>query len=82
MPSRFLWLAFPFALMVVSVWIVLRGAGASMAPLAILVALCIVGSMRQGWVLRSQGKTTQATVAFAAAIIGLAAAAILLSRAW
>jgi heme/copper-type cytochrome/quinol oxidase subunit 4 len=71
------WLIFPVALTLTSLWVVVTGARTSRLQLGIIIALCILGCVRQGFVLWTKGQTAYGSVAFAAAVIGIAAGAIL-----
>jgi len=75
--QRLVWLIFPVVLTVMSLWVLVTGAGTSRLQLGIIMALCIVGCVRQGFLLWTKGQTAYGSIAFAAAVIGIAAGAIL-----
>jgi hypothetical protein len=71
--QRFIWLILPVALIAMSVWAIVTGVGTYRFPLGIILGLCIVACVRQGFLLWTNGQTAYASVAFAGAVIGLAA---------
>ena len=74
--QRFVWLILPAALIAMSVWAIVTGVHTGRLPLGIILALCIVACVRQGFLLWTNGQTAYASIAFAGAVIGLAAGAI------
>jgi heme/copper-type cytochrome/quinol oxidase subunit 4 len=79
-PQRLVWLIFPVVLTVMSVWVVVTGVGTSRMQLGIILALCILGCVRQGLILWTKGQTAYGSVAFAAAIIGIAVGGVIFLR--
>ena len=76
---RMLWLAFPVALTAASVWL-LVGPGGARLPLVIVLALSILGCVRQAALLWRKGQTTYASIALAAILISIAAGVIVALR--
>lgn len=77
---RVLWLAFPIVLIAASLWL-MAGSGSTRIPLVIVVALSILGCVRQVQLLWRKGQTTYASVTLAAILVGIAAALIVFLRA-
>jgi heme/copper-type cytochrome/quinol oxidase subunit 4 len=75
---RLVWLIFPVVLTVMSLWLLVTAVATSRVQLSIIMALCILACLRQGLVLWAKGQTAYGSVAFASAVIGIAAGAILL----
>jgi hypothetical protein len=76
--QRLVWLIFPGALIVMSLWVVVTGASASRLQLGIIIVLCTLGCVRQGFLLWTKGQTAYGFLAFVAAIISIATGAMLL----
>ena len=58
------------------------GGGTSRLQLGIIYVLCILVSVRQGFLMWTKGHTVYAVVVFAAMIIGMAAGTMLFFRHW
>lgn len=76
-PKRLVWLVFPTVLIVISIWVIITGATTSRLQLGIIMVLCLLGCLRQGFILWTKGQTAYALLAFAAMILGLTAGALL-----
>ena len=76
-PKRLIWLIFPTVLIVISLWVVITRASVSRLQLGIMMVLCVLGCLRQGFLLWTKGQTGYALLAFAAMIVGMAAVAVL-----
>ena len=77
---RVVWLAFPIVLIAASLWL-MAGSGSTRIPLVIVVALSILGCVRQVQLLWRKGQTTYASVTLAAILVGIAATLIVFLRA-
>lgn len=77
---RAVWLGLPIVLIAASVWL-LAGPGSTRVLLAIVVALSILGCVRQVLLLWRKGQTTYASITLAAILVGIAAALVVFLRA-
>ena len=67
------WLIFPVVLTAMSVWLIVVRATAPRLGLRIFITLCILGCVRQAFLLWTKGQKGYASFAFAAAVISMLA---------
>jgi hypothetical protein len=79
MDQRLIWLIFPLLLIVMSVWLVI-GPGAARLPVAIVLALSILGCVRQASRFWREGQTTYASITLAAILITITVTLIVFLR--
>lgn len=76
---RMLWLVFPIVLIAASVWLAV-GSGTGRIPLVIVLALSILGCVRQLSLFWRKGQTTYASITLAAILVAIVATVILIVR--
>jgi len=80
MSAQRLWLILPVVLTAMSLWLIAVGTPGSRLPLGIIVVLCIVGCVRQGFVFWGKRQKAYAFITFAGAVIALVAWLVSLLR--
>lgn len=65
--TRLVWLIFPVALVMLSLTVFITGANTSKLLLGIIMLLCVLACVRQGFLFRTKGQTLYEFVAFTAA---------------
>ncbi len=70
---RLIWLILPVVLTAMGLWLIAVGTPGSRLPLGIIVVLCIVGAVRQAFLLWGKEQKAYAFVTFAGVVIALVA---------
>jgi len=70
---RLIWLLLPVVLTAMGLWLIAVGTPGSRLPLGIIVVLCIVGAVRQAFLLWGKEQKAYAFVTFAGVVIALVA---------
>ena len=73
MRARLVWLLLPLALVVMSVWLIRAGTTAPKGLVVIVMALCLVGCVRQAFIFLTNKRVAYAAVLFAAAVVAIVA---------
>lgn len=74
--QRILWLIFPVVLIAMGLWLIAVRTSPSKIPVGIILMLCILGCVRQVFLFWTKGQKVHASIAFAAAVIGILAGLI------